>query len=203
MCNMYTKIVAENIPRNWIWQHQISNPFPIDYTGNVAVWVVEFSNVRYKIRKFFAWESTYPKEIIEFEFWINGKLSKSGTGSTIRFWHKVKAWLDQMFWQMYQKLMLSGFLSSGNLCLIHHMNFFWPHTASTASDRKGGKIQHEFLRFCQKIFFSKYQNKDLKLLNSRTWKTSEVLSSDFSGLRNLSSLIDLSSLCNLSGLNSL
>ena len=32
---------------------------------------------------------------------------------------------------------------------------------------------------------------------------SEVLSSDFSGLRNLSSLIDLSSLCNLTGLNSL
>ena len=32
---------------------------------------------------------------------------------------------------------------------------------------------------------------------------SEVLSSDFSGLRNLCSLIDLSSLCNLTGLNSL
>ena len=40
------------------------------------------------------------------------------TGSTIRNWHKVKAWLDQMFWQINQKLMLSGFLSSGNLCLI-------------------------------------------------------------------------------------
>ena len=32
---------------------------------------------------------------------------------------------------------------------------------------------------------------------------SEVLSSDFVGLRNLCSLIDLSSLCNLTGLNSL
>jgi hypothetical protein len=34
-------------------------------------------------------------------------------------WDKVKTWLDQMFWQIYQKLMLTGFLSSGNLCLIH------------------------------------------------------------------------------------
>ena len=32
---------------------------------------------------------------------------------------------------------------------------------------------------------------------------SEVLSSDFPGLRNLSSLIDLSGLCKLTGLNSL
>ena len=86
------------------------------------------------------------------------------TGSTIRFWHKVKTWLDQMFWQIYQKLMLNGFLSSGNLCLIHHMNFFWPHTASTASDRKGGKIQHEFLRFCQKIFFQ-----NIKIKTSNYW----------------------------------
>ena len=38
------------------------------------------------------------------------------TVSTIRFWHKVKTWLDQMFWQIYQKLMFRGFLSSGNLC---------------------------------------------------------------------------------------
>ena len=62
------------------------------------------------------------------------------TGSAIRNWYKVKTWLDQMFWQFYQKLMLSGFLSSGNLCLIHHLKLFWPHAASTASDRKGAKI---------------------------------------------------------------
>ena len=49
------------------------------------------------------------------------------TGSTIRNWDKVKTWLDQMFWQIYQKLMLSGFLSSGNLCLIHHFKLFSPH----------------------------------------------------------------------------
>ena len=73
------------------------------------------------------------------------------TGSTIRNWHKVKTWFDQMFWQIYQKLMLSGFLSSGNLCLINHLKLFWPHVASTASDRKVDKIQHELLRFCWKI----------------------------------------------------
>ena len=49
------------------------------------------------------------------------------TGSTIRNWDKVNTWLDQMFWQIYQKLMLSSFLSSGNLCLIHHLKLFWPH----------------------------------------------------------------------------
>ena len=61
--------------------------------------------------------------------------------------------IDQMFWQMYQNLMLSGFLSSGNLCLIHNLKLFWPHAASSASDRKGAKIQHEFSWFCQKSFF--------------------------------------------------
>ena len=50
-------------------------------------------------------------------------------------------------------------------------NFFWPHTASSASDKKGAKIQHEFWWFCQKIFFSKYQNKVLEWLSSRIWKT--------------------------------
>ena len=96
------------------------------------------------------------------------------TGSAIRNWHKVKTWLDQMFWQIYQKLMLSGFLSSGNLCPIHYLKLFWPHAASTASDRKGAKIQHEFSWYCQKNFFSQHQNKVilvLKLLNSRIRKT--------------------------------
>ena len=74
--------------------------------------------------------------------------SISCTGSTIRNWQKVKTWLDQMLWQIYQKLSLSGFLSSGNLCLIHYLKLFWPHVASMASDRKGAKIQHEFSWFC-------------------------------------------------------
>ena len=43
----------------------------------MAIRVVEFPNGGYKIRKIFAKESTYPKEILNFEFWINGELSKS------------------------------------------------------------------------------------------------------------------------------
>ena len=35
---------------------------------SMAIRVVEFSNGEYKIRKIFALESTYPKEIIE--FWV-------------------------------------------------------------------------------------------------------------------------------------
>ena len=58
------------------------------------------------------------------------------TGSAIRNWYKVKIWLDQMFWQIYQKLMLSGFLSSGNLCLTHYLKLLWPHLALIASVRK-------------------------------------------------------------------
>ena len=46
------------------------------------------------------------------------------TGSTIRNQHKVKTWLDQIFRQIYQKLMLNGFMSSENLCLIHYLKFF-------------------------------------------------------------------------------
>ena len=33
---------------------------------NMVMWVVEFLSGGYKIRKIFAWESTYPKEILEF-----------------------------------------------------------------------------------------------------------------------------------------
>ena len=76
--------------------------------------------------------------------------------------------------------MLSGFLSSGNLCLIHYFKLFWPHTASTAFDRKGAKMQHEFSWFFKKNF-PKYQKKVISVpgfLNSRTWmplKTSVVI----------------------------
>jgi hypothetical protein len=41
----------------------------------MVIRVVEFSNGGYKIRKVFAKESRYPKEIIE--FWINGEQSKT------------------------------------------------------------------------------------------------------------------------------
>ena len=41
------------------------------------------------------------------------------------------------------------------------------------------------------------------MIEFKNLEDSEVHSSDFPGLRNLSSLIDLSGLCNLTGLNSL
>ena len=74
-----------------------------------------------------------------------------------------------------------------------------------ASEKKGARIQHEFSWFCQIFFFktSKYSNIRTKIIEFKNLEDSEVHSSDFTGLRNLSSLIDLSGLCNLSGLNSL
>ena len=44
-------------------------------------------------------------------FFLQRLANKVHTGCTIRFWHKVKTSLEQMFWQIHQKLMLSGFLS--------------------------------------------------------------------------------------------
>ena len=79
-------------------------------------------------------------------------------------------------------------------------NFF--DRASTASDRKGAKIQHEFSWFCKRIF-SKESYISPQIMEFKNLEVSEILSSDIPGLRNLSSLIDLSSLCNLTGLNSL
>ena len=71
-----------------------------------------------------------------------GGLSVICTGSAVRNWYKVKTWLDQMFWQILQKLMLSGFLSRGILCLIHYLKLFWPHAASMASVRKVDLSKH-------------------------------------------------------------
>ena len=92
------------------------------------------------------------------------------------------------------------------MCFINQFLKKWHRRASTASNRKGAKIQHEFSWFCQKKFFPKHQNIVillLKLLNSRTWMTLMTSLVLFPDLKNLCSLIDLSSLCNLNGLNSL
>ena len=43
----------------------------------MAIWVVEFSNGGDKVKKIFASESTYSKEIIEFWELVNGEVSKS------------------------------------------------------------------------------------------------------------------------------
>ena len=58
----------------------------------------------------------------------------------------------------------------------------------------------------KKSFFfktSKYSDISPQIIEFKNKDDSEVLSSDFPGLRNLSSLIDLSGLCKLIGLNSL
>ena len=57
----------------------------------MAIWVVEFSNGGYKIRKIFAKESTYPKEI--FEFW---ELDEASVACKIRDFkvdYFVKKWI--------------------------------------------------------------------------------------------------------------
>jgi hypothetical protein len=55
------------------------------------------------------------------------------------------------------------------------------------------------------FFFQTSKESDIspQIIEFKNLEDSEVQSSDFPGLRNLSGLIDFSSLCNLSGLNSL
>ena len=53
-----------------------------------------------------------------------------------------------------------GFRRFGNLSFINQFSKKWRRLASTASDRKGAKIQHDTLWFKRKKIFSKHQNKD-------------------------------------------
>ena len=55
------------------------------------------------------------------------------------------------------------------------------------------------------FFFENLKKSDIspQIIEFKNLEDSEVLSSDFPGLRNLSSLIDLSGLCKLTDLNSL
>ena len=57
----------------------------------------------------------------------------------------------------------------------------------------------------KKFVFKTSKESDItpKMIEFKNLEDYEVHSSDFPGLRNLSSLIDLSGLCNLTGLNSL
>ena len=93
-----------------------------------------------------------------------------------------------MFWQIHQKLMLSGFLSSGHLCLIHHLKFFdlmWPQQPPTEKVLKFNMIFHDSTK---KYFCSKHQNKAIlvfKLMNSRTWTTLKSLVVIFQALKPL------------------
>ena len=54
-----------------------------------------------------------------------------------------------------------------------------------------------------KFSFSKESDISPQIIEFKNLEVSEDLSSDFPGLRNLSSLIDLSGLCKFTGLNSL
>ena len=76
--------------------HVVSGMF--EYMYIMAIRVVEFLDVGYKIRKTFADESTYQKEIIEFLTLINGELSKS-----------AKIWLSKSIWYVNNHPKLSHF----------------------------------------------------------------------------------------------
>ena len=53
------------------------------------------------------------------------------------------------------------------------------------------------------LFFLKTSKESPQIIELKNLEDSEVLSSDFLGIRNLSGLIDLIGLCNFTGLNSL
>ena len=65
-------------------------------------------------------ETKYFLKYLFFKPWWKNKISKKVvlliTGSTIWIWYKVKTCLDPMLWQICQKSIFSGVLSSGNLC---------------------------------------------------------------------------------------
>ena len=46
--------------------------------ASIAVQVVKFSNGGYKIKKIFGPESTFSKESLNFENWVNGEVSNIG-----------------------------------------------------------------------------------------------------------------------------
>ena len=73
----------------------------------------------------------------------------------------------------------SGFRRFGHLSFINQFSKKWHRLASTASDRKSAKIQHDISWFKQKKIFSKHQNEaEFKNLDD-----SLDLSNDFPGLR--------------------
>ena len=76
-------------------------------------------------------------------------------------------------------MVVSMFPNIQHLSFIKKISKKWHRLASTASDRKYAKIQHDIFHDSTKHFFSKHQNKaEFKDLDH-----SEVLSSDFPVLR--------------------
>ena len=73
-----------------------------------------------------------------------------------------------MFWQIYQKLMMfSGFLSSGNLCLIPHLKLFWP---KTASDKKCQNFWRFLLNFFPIFANFSFDSETMWLKKCRGWQ---------------------------------
>ena len=100
---------------------------------------------------------------IYFNIWACIKVCNWPTGSTIRNWDKVKTWLDNMF----DKSTINSCSVASWVVEIYAWStiwFFLPHTASTALDWKGAKIQHEFSRFCQIFYFQ-----NIKIFKNPHW----------------------------------
>ena len=77
---------------------------------------------------------------------------------------------------------MSGFLSSGNLCLIHYLNFFDLTRPKHPPKEKVLEFNISFHDSVKKIFFFKYQNKvtlALKIIEFKNLEDSELHSSDF------------------------
>ena len=85
-------------------------------------------------------------------------------------------------------------------------NFFdltQPQRPPTEKVLKFNMSFHDFVEIS--FFFKSSKESDIspQIIEFKNQEDSGVISSDFPGLKNLSSLIDLSGLCNLTGLNSL
>ena len=76
----------------------------------------------------------------------------------------------------------SGFRRFGNLCFINQFSKKWHRLASTASDRKGAKIQYDISWFYPKKRF--FQNIKIKL-NSNAWMTLKSSVVIFQALKSL------------------
>ena len=77
---------------------------------SMAIRIVEFSNEWYKIRNIFPKKQLTQRKLLNFEFWINGKLSKS-----------AKTWLSKSIFYVKNHPNLSHFFSLKNTNLGAHL----------------------------------------------------------------------------------
>ena len=50
---------------------------------NIAIWVAEFSNGGYKIRRFLPKNQHTQRKLLNFENWVNGEMSKSANSPNL------------------------------------------------------------------------------------------------------------------------